>query len=132
MGKSKQMEVSRGSFPTIIEINGGLWSQHVAMGQNLWYHIWVDEHPFTSYFDVHQGYRVLTHNHVTISLTVHVYSTHMQKIERMPWPPRARLTGRLHEGEWIHIGCNQSITYLDIKMKESFHDSYYVNHFFGC
>ena len=24
----------------------------MAMGQNL-YHIWVDEHPFTSYFDVH-------------------------------------------------------------------------------
>ena len=36
----------------------------MAMGQNLWYHIWVDEHPFTSYFDVHQGYRVLTHNHM--------------------------------------------------------------------
>ena len=34
----------------------------MAMGQNLWYHIWVDEHPFTSYFDVHQGYRVLTQN----------------------------------------------------------------------
>ena len=66
MGKSKQIEVSRGSFPTIIEINGGLWSQHV-----------------------------------TISLRVNVYSTHMQKIERMPGPPRARLTGRLHEGEWI-------------------------------
>ena len=28
---------------------------NMAMGQNLWYHIWVDEHPFTSYFDVHQG-----------------------------------------------------------------------------
>ena len=25
----------------------------VAMGQDLWYHIWVDEHPFTIYFDVH-------------------------------------------------------------------------------
>ena len=37
---------------------------YMAMGQNLWYHIWVDEHPFTSYFDVHQGYRVLTHNHM--------------------------------------------------------------------
>ena len=38
----------------------------MAMGQNLWYHIWVDEHPFTSYFDVHQGYRVLTHNHMFV------------------------------------------------------------------
>ena len=37
---------------------------HMAIGQNLWYHIWVDEHPFTSYFDVHQGYRVLTHCHI--------------------------------------------------------------------
>ena len=34
------------------------------MGQNLWGHIWVDEHPFTIYFDVHQGYRVLTHCHI--------------------------------------------------------------------
>ena len=24
----------------------------------------MDEHPFTSYFDVHQGYRVLTHNQI--------------------------------------------------------------------
>ena len=23
-----------------------------------------DEHPFTSYFDVHQGYKVLTHCHI--------------------------------------------------------------------
>jgi len=23
-----------------------------------------DEHPFTSYFDVHQGYKVLTHPHI--------------------------------------------------------------------
>ena len=26
---------------------------YMAMGQNLWYHFWVDEHPFTIYFDVH-------------------------------------------------------------------------------
>ena len=42
----------------------------MAMGQNLWYHIWVDEHPFTSYFDVHQGYRVLTHNHIHIYIYI--------------------------------------------------------------
>ena len=58
-----RQEASRGS--------GGWWSfpltminSDMTMGQNLWYHIWVDEHPFTSYFDVHQGYRVLTHNHI--------------------------------------------------------------------
>ena len=33
---------------------------HVAMGHNLWLHFGVDEHPFAAYFDVHQGYRVLT------------------------------------------------------------------------
>ena len=27
-----------------------------------------DEHPFTSYFDVHQGYKVLTHCHVGTTL----------------------------------------------------------------
>ena len=26
----------------------------INVSQNLWYHIWVDEHPFTSYFDVHK------------------------------------------------------------------------------
>ena len=36
----------------------------VAMGQNQWYDIWVDEHPFTIYFDVHQGYKVLTQRHM--------------------------------------------------------------------
>jgi len=28
------------------------------------YHFYWDEHPFTSYFDVHQGYKVLTHCHM--------------------------------------------------------------------
>ena len=30
---------------------------------NLWRsHFGVDEHPFATYFDVHQGYRVLSHS----------------------------------------------------------------------
>ena len=39
---------------------------HLAMGQNLWLHFGVDEHPFATYFDVHQkyrDYRALTHSH---------------------------------------------------------------------
>ena len=28
------------------------------MGHNLWLHFGVDEHPFATYYDVHQGYRV--------------------------------------------------------------------------
>ena len=40
----------------------------MAMGHNLWRsHFGVDEHPFATYFDVHQGYRVSreekTHTH---------------------------------------------------------------------
>ena len=27
-------------------------------------HFEVDEHPFATYFDVHQGYEVLTHSHL--------------------------------------------------------------------
>ena len=38
---------------------------HVAMGHNLWLHVGVDAHPFATYFEVHQGYRVLTHGHVS-------------------------------------------------------------------
>ena len=37
----------------------------VAMGHNLCLHFGADEHPCTTYSDVHQGYRVLTHGHVT-------------------------------------------------------------------
>jgi hypothetical protein len=29
-----------------------------------------DEHPFTSYYDVHQGYKVLTHCHFT---SIHIH-----------------------------------------------------------
>jgi len=29
-----------------------------------------DEHPFSSYFDVHQGYKVLTHCHIVIYLRI--------------------------------------------------------------
>ena len=32
----------------------------LAMGHNLWLYFGVDEHPFATYFDVHQGYRLLT------------------------------------------------------------------------
>ena len=41
---------------------------HMAMGHNLWLHFGVDEHPCTTYFDVHQGYRVLTQSHISDSL----------------------------------------------------------------
>ena len=35
-------------------------------GHNLWRsHFGVDEHPFVIYFDVHQGYRILTHRHAS-------------------------------------------------------------------
>ena len=30
------------------------------------YHFQGDEHPFTSYFDVHRGYKVLTHCHIVV------------------------------------------------------------------
>ena len=46
-------------------------SRDVAMGHNLWLHFGVDEHPFATYFDFHQGYRVWTHSHVFFSLGQH-------------------------------------------------------------
>ena len=36
----------------------------MAMGHNLCVHFGADEHPCTTYFDVHQGYRALTHSHI--------------------------------------------------------------------
>ena len=44
----------------------------MAMGQNLWCHIWVDEYPFTIYFDVHWGTTALTHGHI-IGIINHTY-----------------------------------------------------------
>jgi len=38
------------------------------MGQYLYIPFLGDEHPFTSYFDVHQGYKVLTHSHMRNSV----------------------------------------------------------------
>ena len=40
----------------------------MAMEQYLYIPFLGDEHPFTSYFDVHQGYKVLTHCHIESSL----------------------------------------------------------------
>jgi len=39
-------------------------SSHMGMDQYLLIPFLGDEHPFTSYFDVHQGYKVLTHCHI--------------------------------------------------------------------
>ena len=38
------------------------WVKNMAVGHNLCRHFGADEHPCATYFDVHQGYRVLTHN----------------------------------------------------------------------
>ena len=38
--------------------------EYMAMDQYLLIPFLGDEHPFTSYFDVHQGYKVLTHCHI--------------------------------------------------------------------
>ena len=38
-------------------------------GHNPWLHFGVDQHPFATYFDAHQGYRILTHSHTNRVLT---------------------------------------------------------------
>ena len=74
--------------PTKQKKNNHIWFKshktdpwfHMAMGQNLWYHIWVDEHPFTIYFDVHQGTTVLTHGHmVSNEIEALCHHVHMVK-----------------------------------------------------
>ena len=42
----------------------GYVDTHMAMGHNLCLYFGANEHPFTTYFDVHHGYRVLTHSHM--------------------------------------------------------------------
>ena len=49
---------------------------HMGMDQYLYIPFLGDEHPFTSYFDVHQGDRILTHPH----MFAHVVSLHFLPI----------------------------------------------------
>ena len=53
------------SFPSARVFIG--WT-HMAMGHNLWLHLGVEENPFASYFDVHQGYRILPHSRIGVNL----------------------------------------------------------------
>ena len=41
---------------------------NMAMGHSLWLDFGVDEHPFATCFDVHQGYRVLTHSQMLLQV----------------------------------------------------------------
>ena len=41
------------------------------------YSLLGDEHPFATYFDVHQGYMVLTHSHISTRFTIQFIATQM-------------------------------------------------------
>ena len=50
-----------------------------------------DEHPFTSYFDVHQRYKVLTHCQITVLLMAWgICDDHCQFLLRAPWQVGSR------------------------------------------
>ena len=54
-------------FPRAVNV---LWSEHVAVGRNRWYHFGVGAHFFFVYvsgdWDVHWGYGILTYSHVFV------------------------------------------------------------------
>ena len=54
---------------TFADQNHGFLQHNMVMGQYLLIPCLGNEHPFTSYFDVHQGYKVLTHCHMSLKLT---------------------------------------------------------------
>ena len=81
------------------------WINDLAMGQNLWYHIWVDEHPFTSYFDVHQGYRVLTHNHPSICGSMRKFMRNTPCMRKFSW---IMIYEKIHE-MWINLDGSMKI-----------------------
>ena len=70
----------------------------LGMGQNLWCHIWVDEHPFTIYFECSQmGPTVLTHGHLSI------------------FKPLARAVGSFIPGSWrlgLGFSRQQMVQYI--------------------
>ena len=48
------------------------------MGHNLCLHFWADEHPYATYFDVHQGYRVFTRHVTPLSLEIFARRPHVE------------------------------------------------------
>ena len=54
------------------------------MGQNQWLHFGADEHPCTTNFDVHQGYRVLTHSHM---IRIILFEGPFGKAQLQIWAP---------------------------------------------
>ena len=67
----------------------------MAMGQNLWCHFWVDEHPFTIYFDVHQGYKALTQSQMSPQVHQNCHCTWAVCLS--PLVAMARRRGNLQE-----------------------------------
>ena len=66
----------------------GLWTWvlHLGMDQYLLIPFQGDEHPFTSYFDVHHGYKVLTHPHLSMDLSLWDYLNGIErKFETTPY-----------------------------------------------
>ena len=70
---------------TYLEHFRASYSHYMTMDQYLYIPFLGDEHPFTSYFDVHQGYKVLTHCHIPVPIHINLHSRNARK---MPgWSP---------------------------------------------
>ena len=65
----------------------------MAMDQCLYIPFLGDEHPFTSYFDVHQGYKVLTHCQIKDDIGDLVLSTYLEILD----PDRHRINQQVSE-----------------------------------
>ena len=65
------------------------------------YHFWWDEHPFTSYFGVHQGHKVLTHCHMTLDIqTARYYDLCLMMFEsHLKVSPFRQAQTRKYQGE---------------------------------
>jgi len=83
-GKIHECRIGHGSIPNTI--------------------FWGDEHPFTSYFDVHQGYKVLTHCHMSTIQTC--FPTPFQCFVDLAFGQRCSKSNRslrCHRN-WEHLG----------------------------
>ena len=74
-------------------------NQHLKMDDFIW--LWIntyrysllgDEHPFATYFDVHQGYMVLTHSHIDLLTCVWLKKLYHD----MKWPIAPGSVGRIN------------------------------------
>ena len=82
----------------------------MAMGHTVYatFHFGAEEHPCTTYFDVHQAHRVLTHNHIFF------FGLNGDFITGFRWVLPGFFSEFYHLGLFFLVGFEGDLSLLDI------------------